>query len=317
MKITNRVILSTAIILLVNIISVPIATIIGVKIIQHNIDSKEIINIIKIIYPIVAVILILNIMVIVVVFSNLIKKMRNLTKATKERLDFISQGNYNFRMDYTGYEEFDSTNKYINKLVDEVENKIADLQQSTFATIDLLTATLEAKDPYTKGHSVRVAEYSFRICKEMVLDDRYTEKLVHSALLHDIGKIGVHEDILNKPSRLSNDEYDKVKQHPVIAAQILSEYDAFKDLNEIVIAHHERYDGEGYPNGLKEKEIPLGARILAVADTFDAVTSDRVYRKGMSLEEAKKILIEEKGNQFDPYIVDAFLRIVDDIKLDN
>jgi putative nucleotidyltransferase with HDIG domain len=218
-------------------------------------------------------------------------------------------------MEDTGYEEFDSTNKYINKLVDEVENKIGDLQQSTLATIDLLTATLEAKDPYTKGHSVRVAEYSYRISKEMLLDEGYIQKLVHAALLHDIGKIGVHEDILNKPSRLSDEEYDKVKQHPYIAAQILSGYDAFKDLNEIVIAHHERYDGEGYPYGLKGKEIPLGARILSVADTFDAITSDRVYRSGMSLDKAKKILSEEKGKQFDPCIVEAFLSITDDLGL--
>jgi putative nucleotidyltransferase with HDIG domain len=246
----------------------------------------------------------------------LIKKIKKINKETKERLDYISEGNYNCRMEYTGYEEFDSTNRYINKLVDEVENKIADLQQSTLATIDLLTATLEAKDPYTKGHSVRVAEYSLRISKEMLLDEVYTEKLVHAALLHDIGKIGVHEDILNKPSRLSDEEYDKVKQHPSIAAQILSGYDAFKDLNEIVIAHHERYDGDGYPYGLKGEEIPLGARILSVADTFDAVTSDRVYRRGMSLNEAKKILVEEKGKQFDPYIVEAFLNIIDDLEVD-
>lgn len=270
----------------------------------------------KRIYYSMSIVLLANIIVTFIAFFFIIKKMRSVTKRNKDRLAYIAKGNYHARMELSGYEELDNNNKCINKLIDEVESRIGELQNSRLATIDMLTSSLEAKDPYTKGHSVRVAEYSCRIAKEMGLNEVFIEKLKQAALLHDIGKIGIHEDILNKPDKLTDDEYAEVKQHPSTAAQILSSYDAFKDLKEIVISHHERFDGKGYPFGLKGKDIPIGGRIISVADTFDAVTSDRVYRKGMSKDRAKQILLEECGRQFDEDIVKAFMKVVDNINIE-
>lgn len=269
----------------------------------------------KRIYYSIGIVLLANIVVTFIVFFFIIKKMRLVAKRNKDRLTYIAMGNYHSRMELSGYEEIDNNNKCINKLIDEVENRINELQSSRSATIGMLTSSLEAKDPYTKGHSVRVAEYSCRIAKEMGLSKVFIEKLKQAALLHDIGKIGVHEDILNKPGKLTDEEYDKVKQHPYTAAQILSGYEAFKDLKEIVISHHERFDGKGYPFGLKGKDISIGGRIISVADTFDAVTSDRVYRKGMSKDKATEILLKESGEQFDPEVINAFMDIVDSIKI--
>ncbi|WP_461206726.1 HD-GYP domain-containing protein [Clostridium sp. DL1XJH146] len=272
---------------------------------------------IKKIVPLTIVIVLLSLIVIVLVFSKLIRKMKELTLNISSSLYDISQGNYHKRIPMSGYIEFDRTSKMINKLVDEVEGRINYLEESTLTTINVLTSSLEAKDPYTKGHSVRVAEYSMMIAKKMNMDELYIEKLKQAALLHDIGKIGVNEDILNKPGSLSEEEYNEIKKHPSIAANILGDYEAFKDLKEIVISHHERFDGKGYPVGLLGNEIPVGGRILAVADTFDAITSDRVYRKGMTVEKAIAIIKSEKGKQFDAIIVEAFISIVDDLKNEN
>lgn len=278
-------------------------------------DKNFIFSNLKKMYYLIGTVLLVSIITTFIIFFFIIKKIRSVSEKNKDRLTYIAKGNYHARMELSGYEELDNNNKCINKLIDEVESTISELQNSRLAIIDMLTSSLEAKDPYTKGHSVRVAEYSCRIAKEMGLNDVFIEKLKQAALLHDIGKIGIHEDILNKPAQLTNDEYAKVKQHPSTAAQILSSYEAFKDLKEIVISHHERFDGQGYPFGLKGKDIPIGGRIISVADTFDAVTSDRVYRKGMPKDRAKEILLQECGRQFDEDIVKAFIKIVDNIRI--
>jgi len=174
-----------------------------------------------------------------------------------------------------------------------------------FETIQALATTIEAKDPYTHGHSDRVAKYSLIIAKEMNLPEDFSDMLKYAALLHDIGKIGIPEQILNKPGKLSESEFDKVKQHSALGASIVEKIDFLAESAKYIKSHHERLNGSGYPQGLKGDEIPLGAGILAVADAFDAMTSDRPYRKAWSIEAAMAEIEKNSGIQFKAEVVHA------------
>lgn len=171
--------------------------------------------------------------------------------------------------------------------------------------------SIEAKDKYTQGHSERVADYSVQIARQMKLSRRQIQLIRQGAVLHDIGKIGIPDHILNKPGRLNDDEYAAICNHPLIGVKILEEVGFEPEVLEMVRSHHERYDGTGYPDKRSAKELSLGSRILCVADAYDAMTSDRPYRKGMPLEKVLKILEECKGTQFDPEIVDAFIKTLE------
>jgi len=175
--------------------------------------------------------------------------------------------------------------------------------------IDSLVASLDARDEYTKGHSERVRLYSTEIARELGFGKNELSRLQLSAILHDIGKIGVPDSVLNKPGNLLPEEYEIIKRHPVIGYEILKYVEDFEDVREGVKYHHERFDGSGYPEGLKGNEIPTFARIIAVADTFDAMTSNRTYRKALPFEVALNEISKGKGTQFDPEIVNAFLKV--------
>jgi HD-GYP domain-containing protein (c-di-GMP phosphodiesterase class II) len=175
--------------------------------------------------------------------------------------------------------------------------------------IDSLVASLDARDEYTKGHSERVRLYSTEIARELGFGKNELSRLQLSAILHDIGKIGVPDSILNKPGNLLPEEYEIIKRHPVIGYEILKYVEDFEDVREGVKYHHERFDGSGYPEGLKGNEIPTFARIIAIADAFDAMTSNRPYRKALPFEVALNEISKGKGTQFDPEIVDAFLKV--------
>jgi len=177
-------------------------------------------------------------------------------------------------------------------------------------TIRALAAAIDAKDPYTKGHSERVAQLALSIAEEMDLPEREIEKIEYTALLHDVGKIGVDERILAKNDGLTDEEYKKIKAHTITGAKIIEPVDFLKDSYDAIYHHHERYDGDGYPDGLKEKNISLAARIIAVADAFDAMGSDRPYRKKLSKKKIFKELKEQSGKQFDPTIVNILLSIL-------
>lgn len=180
------------------------------------------------------------------------------------------------------------------------------LQKRSRELIITLVNVLEAKDPYTKGHSVRVAKYSWAIGKHMGLNTAQLKELELAALLHDIGKVGIHESILLKPEPLSPAEKMEINRHPEIGARILSQVEAFKHIVPAVLHHHERWDGKGYPEGKKGEEIPLLARIISVADVFDALTSCRPYRSALSPQEALIEIKKSSGTQFDPKCVEAF-----------
>ncbi|MFH1552174.1 MAG: HD domain-containing phosphohydrolase [Candidatus Omnitrophota bacterium] len=193
-------------------------------------------------------------------------------------------------------------------------HKLYDREHRIFVHTSIsLAATIDARDPYTHGHTERVTQYALSIAKELedipeaLAYNNFKETLHMAALLHDIGKIGVPDSILNKRSKLTKEEYGKVKEHSVTGAAILYPIRELGDIAREVRAHHERFDGAGYPDGLKEDEIPFIARIIAVGDTFDAVTSDRPYRQKKMAEIAVQIIKDNSGTQFDPIVVSAFL----------
>ena len=178
-------------------------------------------------------------------------------------------------------------------------------------TIRALAAAIDAKDPYTKGHSERVAEISVGLAQELNLPGRDIENIEYTALLHDIGKIGIDDRILGKETSLTSQEFDRIKEHPAIGANIIEPVDFLKNSYEAIYHHHERYNGKGYPEGLKGKEIPLEARIFALCDAYDAMGSDRPYRKKLDKDKILKELKDQSDKQFDPEVVKALISILD------
>ncbi len=197
--------------------------------------------------------------------------------------------------------------KRINVELSETNQK---LEKAYMESIETLRYTVEAKDPYTKGHSDRVAQYSILIGQNMGLSEEDQQTLLIGGLFHDIGKIGVPDTILRKEQKLTDEEYSEIKNHPLIGAHILAPATIFEKIIPIVKHHHEKYDGKGYPSQLKGEEIPLFARIAALADTFDAMTSKRTYRDALPIEKVKEEIERCKGTQFDPKIADIFLDIL-------
>jgi putative nucleotidyltransferase with HDIG domain len=184
---------------------------------------------------------------------------------------------------------------------------IEDMEHLTLGTIEALARTVDAKSSWTSGHSERVAEMAVKIATTMGWDDKQVQTLYRGGLLHDIGKIGVPLAILDKPDKLTEEEYAKVKDHSAIGAKILEPINAYADIIPMVLQHHERYDGKGYPLGLAGKAINISARILAVADVYDALISSRPYRQGWIEDKVVDLLKNEAGRQFDPDVVEAFL----------
>lgn len=182
-----------------------------------------------------------------------------------------------------------------------------ELKDFMISVIKTLVHSIEAKDAYTRGHSDRVSNLTMDLAENMGLRPEEKDALSWAAILHDIGKIGISEDILTKPGRLTEEEFSQIKHHPEVGYKILSPIDQLNGSLEGIRHHHERYDGNGYPSGLKGTEIPLFARIISVADTYDAMTSDRSYRKAKSHDDAIAIMLEVKGKQLDPDIVDMFV----------
>lgn len=199
----------------------------------------------------------------------------------------------------------------IKNINTELKDTYSKLESAYMETIEILRFTVEAKDAYTRGHSDRVAEYSELIGKELGLSEADLKTLKIGGLFHDIGKIGIPDSILLKTTKLDDDEYSEIKNHPAIGAHILSNATIFKDIIPIVKHHHERYDGNGYPGRLKGEDIPYLARIATVADAFDAMTSKRSYRDSLPLDVVRNEIEKNMGLQFDPEIAKVFLHILD------
>jgi len=198
----------------------------------------------------------------------------------------------------------------IRKLIKNLENKLQREKELTEKIVKSLVRGIEIRDSYTRGHSERVAFFAKKIAQEMGLSEKEVEAIYIAGLLHDIGKIGIPDSILLKPGRLTEEEYEIIKLHPILSHELLKHIDVLKNSLPGIKYHHERWNGSGYPEGLKEKEIPLQARILAVADSFDAMTSDRIYRKGIPKQEAIKELRKLAGKYYDPEVVENSLHIL-------
>src|SRR4051794_29464141 len=201
---------------------------------------------------------------------------------------------------------------YQESLQEKVAVQARRLEELFLASVQSLAEALEVKDPYTRGHSIRVSHYSVVIARELGLDGELLRRIELGGHVHDIGKIGVREDVLNKPGKLTDEEYKHIMTHPMVGWRILAPLlgETPEALN-IVRSHHERFDGRGIPDGLVGTKIPLEARIAAAADSFDAMASDRPYRPGLSMDEAITEIVRCRGTQFDPDIVDAVVSAVE------
>lgn len=189
-------------------------------------------------------------------------------------------------------------------------SKYAETRELFFGTVQALSQAIDAKDGFTRGHADRVSRIAGAIARELSLPERQIEQIELAGLLHDIGKIGVEDRILMKPARLETDEQELMRRHPIYGASILEPSAALRPLVPIVLHHHENYDGSGYPEGLKGDQIPMGSRIIIVADAYEAMTSDRIYRKAIGHERAMDQLTKYKGIQFDPRVVRALEQVV-------
>jgi len=205
-------------------------------------------------------------------------------------------------------------NEQLQKANREILAMSERLKETYDATLEALAAALDARDSETGGHSSRVTVYTMDMARELGVTEGTDGWLdiERASLLHDVGKIGVSDAILNKPGPLTSEEWQQMRKHPAIGYEMLKDVKFLSTAAEIVYTHHERYDGKGYPTGLKAEDIPLGARIFAVADAFDAMTSNRPYRRALSADKAREEITTNSGTQFDPGVVEAFLRCLPD-----
>jgi len=208
-------------------------------------------------------------------------------------------------------EEIEAYHTNVESLVEKRAAKLQDaligLKQAHLDSVVALTGAIEAKDPFTRGHSARVRRMCLEIGLEMDFKEQRLEGLIFGALLHDIGMIGIRDEIIRKQAPLTPEEYEHVQEHPLIGAKIVGGINFFKDKIPMIRNHHERFDGSGYPDGLNGEAIPLEVRIISISDAFDAMTSIRPYRKAMSHEDALNELKRNGGSQFDQEVLDIFL----------
>jgi HD-GYP domain-containing protein (c-di-GMP phosphodiesterase class II) len=231
----------------------------------------------------------------------------------------IASGDFSQRIEVRSRTELGDLGDSFNLMTDKVESYIKDLQRSAaenrelfLGTVKGLAAAIDGKDPYTRGHSERVSRMSVAIAQRLGLPDDECEKIRISALLHDVGKIAIDDNILKKPSALTDDEFEIMKQHPQKGYKIMSQIRAMKEFLPGMYMHHEMVNGQGYPQGLQGDEIPLMARVVAVADTFDAMTTDRPYQQAMKFEEAIARIQSFVGTRYDAGVVSAFVAACED-----
>jgi len=209
-------------------------------------------------------------------------------------------------------DELETYHRNLERLVEERTGRLQQayriLKKAHLDSVKVLTEAIDAKDPYTRGHSDRVRRMSLEIAKSLDFTEEKLENLEYGALLHDIGKIGIKDDVLQKQGPLSSDEYQYIQEHPLIGVKIVEGIQFFRDKIPMIRHHHEHYDGTGYPDGLTGEGIPLEARIIAVPDAFDAMTSLRPHRRAMALEDVLSELVRCENKQFDPLVVDIFVR---------
>ncbi len=233
--------------------------------------------------------------------------------ASSSRL--MSEGQYGTNVEVTGTAEIADLSENFNRMSESIRDAFENLKRAArenhelfINSIRALAAAIDAKDPYTRGHSERVARYASQVAREMELPAQEIRRVRLSALLHDVGKIGIDDRILRKPSALTEEEFEIMKSHPTKGAAIMEAIPELRDVIPGMKHHHERWEGGGYPDGLKGEDIPLQARIVSVADTFDAMTTTRPYQRAMDIRFVFQRLRDLAGNRFDPTVVDALIR---------
>jgi HAMP domain-containing protein len=222
----------------------------------------------------------------------------------------IQRGVFDARVDVASRDEFEALGASFNRMAVEVQRQFAELKTLHLGTVEALARAIDAKSPWTAGHSQRVTALGVRIAAAMQLSSDAIEQMRCGGLLHDIGKLGVPGRILDKPAPLTDEEFALMRQHPELGARILEPLPQYAPILPIVLEHHERFDGSGYPRGLAGEDISIGGRIFAVADVFDAMSSDRPYRKARPREEVVAYIAEQAGAMFDPVVVGAFLQVM-------
>ncbi|ADH97767.1 HD-GYP domain-containing protein [Salisediminibacterium selenitireducens] len=256
-------------------------------------------------FLVIVVILFVSIAGAVVLYRNMEQPILELRK----NLEQVQHGEFHEMPNYYA-DEFSTLINGFNSMVSGIKSRDAENERLLESFFSVFAATLDARDSYTAGHTTRVADYSTQIARRSGLSGDELDLLRKSALLHDIGKIGIPDSVLLKDGKLTDEEFDKIKEHPVIGGDILEKVNLPEHLRPLldgVRHHHERFDGKGYPDGLSGDRIPLYGRIIAVADAFDAMTSNRPYRKAMSYEQARNILQNGRGSQWDPAFIDHFM----------
>jgi HD-GYP domain-containing protein (c-di-GMP phosphodiesterase class II) len=261
----------------------------------------------------VAVALLLAIGAAILFASGIARPIRLLAQRTRE----IAEGNYQQRVSLKTHNEIGELAQNFNVMSESIEHAVEQLKKAAHEnhllfvnSVRMLAAAIDAKDPYTRGHSERVARYSIGIGKNLSLPDKEMRNLRISALLHDVGKIGIDDRILRKPGALSDDEFEVMKGHPSKGAAIMSGVAQLIDIVPGMKYHHEKWSGGGYPDGLEGEQIPMQARIVAIADTFDAMTTNRPYQKAMEVGYVVEKIKSFAGTRFDPRVVDAFVAAV-------
>jgi len=257
--------------------------------------------------------LLLAIIAAVLFASNIARPIRLLAERTAE----IARGNYQQRVELKTHNEIGELATNFNAMSTAIEHAVEQLKKAAnenhllfINSVRMLAAAIDAKDPYTRGHSERVARYSIAIGKNLALPEKEMRNLRISALLHDVGKIGIDDRILRKPGALSDDEFEVMKGHPAKGAAIMSGVAQLIDIIPGMKYHHEKWGGGGYPDGIEGEEIPMQARIVAIADTFDAMTTNRPYQKAMEINYVVEKIKSFAGTRFDPKVVESFVQAV-------
>ena len=212
--------------------------------------------------------------------------------------------------------EVSKQTKEVKELNVQLKESLKDSRKMSHEIVLSMINLVEIHDHYTKGHSQSVANYTRLVGEKLGLEPKKLDQAFYSALLHDLGKALIPHKILSKKGQLTEEEYDEIKKHPSFGHEILKNMESFEDIAKNILFHHERLDGKGYPIGIKEKEIPIVSRIISVTDAFDAMTTTRSYRRKMSKDEAIKELQDHSGTQFDPIIVDEFIKILNKINVE-
>lgn len=231
--------------------------------------------------------------------------------------EIIGNGNLSHRVSVNTGDEIEQLAHEFNLMAEKLKTRQDELENAYLGTIKAITSAIDAKDKYTRGHSKRVTDLSLAMGKHLGFTDEKLSILECASLFHDVGKIGIEDAILNKVSKLTEVEYAIIKRHPQIGVDIIKEVDYLKPIIPIIRHDHERFNGSGYPDGLEGENIPLEARIISVADFYDAITTNRPYRKGLGHEDAVGEIIARRGTDFDPKIVDIFLECIEDFRKNN